>query len=100
MDYPNAELLVWTRVMMVLSICVVLTSFVNYLLKNEREQEIKSIFIGFGMGGVSLGLYLYVKFVGFDIQQCEGEDMTIWLCVVIPVIGGAIGCVLRKMTQW
>ena len=49
MDYPNAEIWLWTQVMLVLSLCVVLISTVNYLLQNDQKQEIKTIFIGLGM---------------------------------------------------
>ena len=99
MDYPNAELLVWTQVMLVLSVCVILISVINYLLQNDPKQEVETIFIGLGMAVWSLGLHIYIKFQGFDIQGFEGEDMTIWLCAVIPIIGGATGLGFLKLVR-
>ena len=99
MDYPNAELLVWTQVMLVLSVCVILISVINYLLQNDPKQEVETIFIGLGMAVWSLGLHIYIKFQGFYIQGLEGEDMTIWLCAVIPIIGGATGLGILKLVK-
>ena len=62
MDYPNAEIWLWTQVMLVLSLCVVLISTVNYLLQNDQKQGIKTIFIGLGMMDWSLVLHIYARF--------------------------------------
>ena len=97
MDYPNTELWIWTQVMLVLSVCVVLISTVNYLLKNDRKQEIKTIFIGLGIMVWSLVLHIYARFGGFDF---EGADMTIWLCAVIPILGGATGLAALKLLRF
>ena len=97
MDYPNAEIWLWTQVMLVLSLCVVLISTVNYLLQNDRKQEIKTIFIGLGMTVWSLGLHIYARFEGFDF---ESGDITIWLCAVIPIIGGANGLAVLKLLRF
>ena len=99
MDYPNTEILVWTQVMLVLSVCVILFSVINYLLQNDPKQEVETIFIGIGMAVVSLGLHIYIKFQGFEIQGLEGEDMTIWLCAIIPIIGGAGGLAVLKLVK-
>ena len=99
MDYPNAELLVWTQVMLVLSVCVILFSVINYLLQNDTKQEVDTIFIGLGMAVVSVGLHIYIKLQGLEIQGLEGEDMTIWLCAIIPIIGGATGLGFLKLAR-
>ena len=99
MDYPNAEICVWTQVMLVLSVCVTLFSVINYLLQNDPKQEVETIFIGLGMAVVSLGLHIYIKLEGFEIQGLEGEDMTIWLCAIIPIIGGATGLGFLKLVR-
>ena len=97
MDYPNAEICLWTQVMLVLSVCVVLISTVNYLLQNDQKQDIKTIFIGLGMMVWSLVLHIYARFGGFDF---EGADKTIWLCAVIPIIGGATGLTVLKLLRF
>lgn len=99
MDYPNTEIWVWTQVMLVLSVCVILFSVINYLLQNDPKQEVETIFIGIGMAVVSLGLHMYIKFQGFEIQGLEGDDMTIWLCAVIPIIGGVTGLAVLKLVK-
>ena len=97
MDWANAEIYVWTQVMLVLSVCMILFSVINYLLQNDPKQDIKTIFIGLGMMVWSLVLHIYARFGGFDF---EGADKTIWLCAVIPIIGGANGLAVLKLLKF
>ena len=94
MDYPNAEISIWTQVMLVLSLCVVLISTVNYLLQDDQKQDIKTIFIGLGMMVWSLVLHIYARFGGFDFEGA------IWLCAVISIVGGANGLAVLKLLRF
>ena len=99
MNYPITEIYIWTQVMLVLSVCVILFSVVNYLLQNDPKQEVETIFIGLGMAVWSLALHIYIKLQGFYIQGLEGDDMTIWLCAVIPIIGGVTGLGVLELVK-
>lgn len=99
MDWTNAEIYVCTQVMLVISVCVILFSVINYLLQNDPKQEVETIFIGLGMAVLSLGLHIYIKLQVFDKQILESEDMTIWLCAVIPIIGGVVGLGILKLVK-
>lgn len=96
-EWTNIEIMALVKALFMVSVCVVIISAVNYTAGNDKKQDIKTIFIGLGMMVWSLVLHICAEFGGFDF---EGADKTIWLCAVIPIIGGANGLAVLKLLRF
>ena len=88
------DMVVFLKVLIALSGCIIIISVMNYLIGNDKKQEIETIAMAIGMLFWSLVLWLY-----FDKNIHYDSLLTLYIGILIPIIGGANGLVVLKLVR-
>lgn len=89
------DMVVFLKVLIALSGCIIIISVMNYLIGNDKKQEIETIAMAIGMLFWSLVLWLY-----FDKNIHYDSLLTLYIGILIPIIGGANGLVVLKLLRF
>ena len=89
------DMVVFLKVLMALSSCIIIISVMNYLICNDKKQEIETIAMAIGMLFWSLVLWLY-----FDKNIHYDSLLTLYIGILIPIIGGANGLAVLKLLKF
>ena len=89
------DTVVFLKVLIALSGCIIIISIMNYLIGNDKKQEIETIAMAIGMLFWSLVLWLY-----FDKNIHYDSLLTLYIGILIPIIGGANGLVVLKLLRF
>ena len=80
------DTVVFLKVLIALSGCIIIISIMNYLIGNDKKQQIKTIAMAVGMLFWSLVLWLYFgKNIHYD------SLLTLYIGILIPVVGMMTG---------
>ena len=89
------DMVVFLKVLIALSGCIIIISVMNYLIGNDKKQEIETIAMAIGMLFWSLVLWLY-----FDKNIHYDSLLTLYIGILIPIIGGANGLAVLKLLKF
>ena len=89
------DTVVFFKVLIALSGCVIIISAINYWLDNDKQQEIQSISIGCGILFCSLILWLY-----FNKYANNEFSLLLYIGTFTPVVGGSVGLIGLKLFRY
>ena len=88
-------MVVFLKVLIALSDCIIIISVMNYLIGNDKKQEIETIAMAIGMLFWSLVLWMY-----FDKNIHYDSLLKLYIGILIPIIGGANGLAVLKLLRF